>query len=116
MRWNFFRVKSNFVLQFVSRFQVMDMCWLDDQFIVSGSKDAKMALWRITEDQYDSSEDNKESCPSYAYESPLVVKECRSAQKVGLTLQTVVSEMTFFFLLSFRYDRCASTKSTKKLQ
>ncbi|XP_037041428.1 DDB1- and CUL4-associated factor 12 isoform X2 [Bradysia coprophila] len=61
---------------------VMDMCWLDDQFIVSGSKDAKMALWRITEDQYDTYEDNKESCPSYAYEAPLVVKECRSAQKI----------------------------------
>lgn len=59
------------------------MCWLDDQFIVSGSKDAKMALWRINEDQCDTDEENTETCPSYAHVSPLVVKECRSAQKVS---------------------------------
>jgi DDB1- and CUL4-associated factor 12 len=63
---------------------------LDDQFIVSGSKDAKMALWRISDEQYDTAEVNKESCPSYAYEAPLVVKECRSAQKVSGTLTTLL--------------------------
>ena len=29
---------------------VYDMCWLDDQFLVSGSKDSKMALWQIDND------------------------------------------------------------------
>jgi WD repeat-containing protein 40A len=26
------------------------MCWLDDEFLVSGSKDTKMALWQIDSD------------------------------------------------------------------
>lgn len=64
--------------------QVMDMCWLDDQFIVSGSKDAKMALWRINDDdQPDAVEGEPEKCPTYAHISPLAVKDCRSAQKVN---------------------------------
>lgn len=66
---------------------VMDMCWLDDQFIVSGSKDAKMALWRInTDDPDDSEQAAQEACPSYAHISPLAIKECRAAQKVILLL------------------------------
>lgn len=61
----------------------MDMCWLDDQFIVSGSKDAKMALWRINDDIIDGDEDaNEEKCPTYAHISALSVKECRAAQKI----------------------------------
>lgn len=66
--------------------QVMDMCWLDDQFIVSGSKDAKMALWRINDDNDDDEPDAvdgaPEKCPTYAHINPLSVKDCRSAQKV----------------------------------
>lgn len=61
---------------------VMDMCWLDDQFIVSGSKDAKMALWRISEEQETTTDDNGETCPTYAHIVPLVTKECKAAQKV----------------------------------
>lgn len=26
------------------------MCWLDDEFLVSGSRDTKLALWRIDND------------------------------------------------------------------
>lgn len=62
---------------------VMDMCWLDDQFIVSGSKDAKMALWRISDDILDGEDDaGEEKCPTYAHISALAVKECRAAQKI----------------------------------
>lgn len=39
---------------------VMDLCWMDDQFLVSGSKDAKMALWRISEDIFDLDADEEE--------------------------------------------------------
>lgn len=61
----------------------MDMCWLDDQFLVSGSKDAKMALWRINEDILDGDDDKSdEHCPTYAHVSALAVKECRAAQKI----------------------------------
>lgn len=61
---------------------VMDMCWLDDQFLVSGSKDAKMALWRINDDVVETYDKNGERCPTYSRISALAVKECRSAQKI----------------------------------
>lgn len=94
---------------------VMDQCWLDDQFLVSGSKDAKMALWRISEDVYDvdavddalqaadrdtivgqrttggsavaaATAGTSSSVPSYVNISPVSVKDCRAAQKVGVHL------------------------------
>lgn len=65
---------------------VFDMCWLDDQFLVSGSRDTKLALWRINEDIIDFPEkkdkESEEACPSYAHVSPVIVKEVRSAQKI----------------------------------
>uniref|UniRef100_T1GZ86 DDB1- and CUL4-associated factor 12 beta-propeller domain-containing protein n=1 Tax=Megaselia scalaris TaxID=36166 RepID=T1GZ86_MEGSC len=32
---------------------IMGLTWLDDQFLVSGSKDSKLSLWRINEDYMD---------------------------------------------------------------
>lgn len=54
------------------------MCWLDDQFLVSGSRDTRMALWRVQLDEFDS----KEEVPTYKHVQALTVKECKSAQKV----------------------------------
>lgn len=65
----------------------MDVCWLDDQFLVSGSRDAKMALWRVSDDILEDNyckKDDEDSCPTYSHISPLIVKECRTAQKVLL--------------------------------
>lgn len=64
--------------------KVTDLCWLDDQFLVSGSKDSKMALWRINEDMVESDDEKttEETCPTYARVSALAVKECRAAQKI----------------------------------
>ncbi|XP_052865684.1 DDB1- and CUL4-associated factor 12 homolog [Anopheles cruzii] len=63
---------------------VFDMCWLDDQFLVSGSRDTKLALWRVNEDLMDFPE--KKGCeqdvPRYAHISPVSVKDCRGAQKI----------------------------------
>lgn len=62
---------------------IMDMCWLDDQFLVSGSKDAKMALWRISEDKIDAPEKcDDEACPTPERISAFSLKECRAAQKI----------------------------------
>lgn len=58
---------------------VFDMCWLDDQFLVSGSRDATMALWKI--DDPDCNEDGA-GIPSYSSVQALTIKECKSAQKV----------------------------------
>ncbi|XP_018323338.1 DDB1- and CUL4-associated factor 12 [Agrilus planipennis] len=57
---------------------VFDLCWLDDEFLVSGSRDSKVALWRITSDMLE----NKHEIPSYHHVSAVAVKECRNAQKV----------------------------------
>ncbi|KAF9793806.1 hypothetical protein SFRURICE_010354 [Spodoptera frugiperda] len=54
--------------------QILDMCWLDDEFLVTGSRDSKLALWRAPS-----------AAPrhhSHHYVAPLAIKECRSGQKV----------------------------------
>lgn len=57
---------------------VYDVCWLDDQFLVSGSKDNKLGLWKIV-DEYD--EDAKIETPNYEYVSASTIKACKSASK-----------------------------------
>lgn len=61
---------------------IMDICWLDDQFLVSGSKDSKMSLWRINEDLMEFPDGGEESCPTYANVSPVCVKDCHQSQRI----------------------------------
>uniref|UniRef100_A0A1A9WJC9 DDB1- and CUL4-associated factor 12 beta-propeller domain-containing protein n=1 Tax=Glossina brevipalpis TaxID=37001 RepID=A0A1A9WJC9_9MUSC len=61
---------------------IMGMCWLDDQFLVSGSKDSRLALWRINEDYMDFPDGGKESCPTFATINPLSIRDCRTAQRI----------------------------------
>ncbi|XP_019761235.1 DDB1- and CUL4-associated factor 12 homolog isoform X2 [Dendroctonus ponderosae] len=56
---------------------VFDACWLDDEFLVSGSRDTKLALWRITEDVLEA----KSETPTHKTILPVVLKDCRNAQK-----------------------------------
>lgn len=65
---------------------IMGMCWLDDQFLVSGSKDSRMALWRINEDHMEFPDGGEEACPTFATIHPLSVKEVRTAQRVSLVM------------------------------
>ncbi|KAF2354515.1 WD40-repeat-containing domain [Trinorchestia longiramus] len=68
---------------------ILDLCWLDDNFLVSGGMDRRMALWRI--DGYDhrsvfseSIVDDKppeEVSPLQAI-APLRIKKCFGADKV----------------------------------
>lgn len=55
------------------------MCWLDDEFLVSGSRDTKMALWRITPDMLE----NKQEVPRHRHISAISVKDCQNSQKVS---------------------------------
>lgn len=68
---------------------VFDMCWLDDQFLVSGSRDTRMALWKITDDLI-----NRLEVPTYQHISAVSVKECRNSQKVrALTFNKTYDEV-----------------------
>ncbi|XP_021202925.2 DDB1- and CUL4-associated factor 12 homolog isoform X2 [Bombyx mori] len=54
---------------------ILDMCWLDDEFVVTGSRDNKLALWRAP------------AAPPprahlHHYVHPHAVRECRSGLKV----------------------------------
>ncbi|XP_065172697.1 DDB1- and CUL4-associated factor 12 homolog [Atheta coriaria] len=54
------------------------MCWLDDEYLVSGSRDTKMALWRVPPDIVD----QKSEIPQHRTVLPVHVKECKTAAKV----------------------------------
>ncbi|KAL1508941.1 hypothetical protein ABEB36_003755 [Hypothenemus hampei] len=57
---------------------IFDMCWLDDEFLVTGSKDTKLALWRITDDVLDA----KSEVLTHKIISPESTKNCRNAQNI----------------------------------
>ncbi|KAL1117822.1 hypothetical protein AAG570_004137 [Ranatra chinensis] len=58
---------------------VFDVCWLDDRFLASGSRDTRLALWRLADDDDCPPTD---PMPSYRHITPLDIKECKYAQKV----------------------------------
>jgi len=59
---------------------IFDMTWLDDQFLVSGSRDGSLALWRITDDIVD--QVTSSDVPSFVYSRPLIKKPCKTADRV----------------------------------
>lgn len=77
---------------------IMGICWLDDQFLVSGSKDSRMSLWRINEDNMHFPDGGKESCPTFATINPLCIRDCRTAQRVNIILHIFSNINTFLFM------------------
>ena len=74
---------------------IFDQTWLDDQFLVSGSRDGSLALWRVTDDMIGEAEKSNDETeddvteqvtsadhPSYHYAKPLMVKKCKQADRV----------------------------------
>lgn len=62
---------------------IFDICWLDDEFVVTGSRDSKLGLWKIdTRDDEPTSPLSSLQVPEYSIKSPLMVKECDDARKV----------------------------------
>ncbi|XP_022919701.1 DDB1- and CUL4-associated factor 12 homolog [Onthophagus taurus] len=89
---------------------VFDMCWLDDEFLVSGSRDTKMALWRVTNDMIDC----KEEIPTYKHVSALSVKECRTSQKVrALSFNKTYQEIAALSLNGYIHIWCAESFKQK---
>ncbi|XP_076305320.1 DDB1- and CUL4-associated factor 12 homolog isoform X1 [Tachypleus tridentatus] len=63
---------------------IFDIKWLDDQFFVSGSRDTKLALWRVKDNEI--YQNNEENLPKYHIIHPLTIKTCKSADKVRALL------------------------------
>lgn len=93
---------------------IFDLAWLDDQFLVSGSRDTKLGLWRVSDDVLNGPDEGEETCPSYVHITPVSVKDCRSAQKIRalcfnkeykeialLSLNGYVSENLILFNFTF---------------
>lgn len=59
---------------------IFDMCWLDDQFLVSGSRDTHLALWKVDDDSERAGEAG--GLPNYHQIRPVRVKKCNGAEKV----------------------------------
>ncbi|CAB3366768.1 Hypothetical predicted protein [Cloeon dipterum] len=80
---------------------VFDMCWLDDQFLVSGSRDTRIALWRIR-DELPVKEAEATDVPNYKTIVPVSVKDCKSAQKVrAITYNKAFEEVAALSLNGF---------------
>jgi DDB1- and CUL4-associated factor 12 len=80
---------------------VFDMCWLDDQFLVSGSRDTRIALWRINEESFEK-EPGTAEVPNYKTIRAVSIKECKSAQKVrALTYNKAFEEVAALSLNGF---------------
>ncbi len=56
------------------------MTWIDDQFVVSGSRDGSVALWRVTDEMLE--EVTRADIPSYLFCRPLMKKQCKAADRV----------------------------------
>lgn len=78
------------------------MCWLDDEFLVSGSRDTRMALWRITPDMLES----RDEVPRHQYINAISVKDCKNAQKVSMKYyfsKTIFTRVLFYFKKNASY-------------
>jgi len=60
--------------------KIFDQTWLDDQFLVSGSRDGSIALWRITDEMID--QVTSTDVPSYQHMRPILHKKCKQADRV----------------------------------
>lgn len=66
-----------FLFQNAHKDWVFDFCWLDDEFLVSGSRDSKMALWRVVDDDIQAPD-----TPKYSHINPVSVKLCKGGHKI----------------------------------
>lgn len=66
-----------FFFQSAHKDWLFDFCWLDDQFVVSGSRDSKLGLWKVTDDEKWEPEK-----PNYSHISPLALKLCKQGHKI----------------------------------
>lgn len=68
---------------------IFDITWIDDEYLVTGSRDSKLALWRVEMAESDPAEistlpssSTGIPVPDYAITTPVVSRFCEKAQKV----------------------------------
>lgn len=61
---------------------ILDMCWLDDEYLVSGSTDGKLGLWKMDESKINNGDMVSMSDQTYGVLKPSKLKKCFGADKV----------------------------------
>eukprot|EP00094_Tigriopus_californicus_P013363 TCALIF_12924-PA protein Name:"Similar to DCAF12 DDB1- and CUL4-associated factor 12 (Homo sapiens)" AED:0.14 eAED:0.14 QI:5/1/1/1/1/1/4/329/320 len=59
---------------------IFDMTWIDDQFVVSGSRDGTISFWRVTDNLIE--EVTSAAIPTYKFIRPVRTKACKEADRV----------------------------------
>ncbi|RVE45340.1 hypothetical protein evm_010045 [Chilo suppressalis] len=61
---------------------ILDMCWLDDEFLVTGSRDSKLALWRAPSAPPSAAPTASGAAPAphHDYVAPLALRDCRAGE------------------------------------
>ncbi|XP_059081720.1 DDB1- and CUL4-associated factor 12 homolog isoform X3 [Tigriopus californicus] len=59
---------------------IFDMTWIDDQFVVSGSRDGTISFWRVTDNLIE--EVTSAPIPTYKFIRPVKTKVCKEADRV----------------------------------
>ncbi|XP_046584894.1 DDB1- and CUL4-associated factor 12-like [Haliotis rubra] len=78
-----FGTKCNQVRLLGHKDWVFDLVWIDDEFVLSGSRDNNLALWKIDNcDDDRSSHINNLFIPEYSVKHPVTVQHCQKAEKV----------------------------------
>lgn len=82
---------------------VFDITWLDDEFLVTGSRDSTVALWRVNSSQQESLPRPQllpnSNYPSYYLMKPLTTKMCRNAEKIRALLFNDIYTVRLFIQL-----------------
>lgn len=78
---------------------IFDMTWLDDQFLISGSRDSSLALWRFNDTHHSFSKITESSLPNYEHINPLQTRICKNAEKIRALVFNQKSQVSLSFLL-----------------
>ncbi|KAK7477820.1 hypothetical protein BaRGS_00030898 [Batillaria attramentaria] len=95
---------------------IFDMEWIDDEFLVTGSRDSHIALWRI--DNVDESRTSRMSClyvPEYAIKKPLFSRPCEKATKVRALCVNRCRKIWSSRLTCARENVCMAVSEEKNL-
>jgi len=102
---------------------IFDIEWLDDEFLVTGSRDSQLCLWRVRDqdDAYIDPDSPDAHLPNYSSVKPVIAKKCANAEKVrALAYMETRSEVAALSLNArlhvFDINTFQQSTSCRKLQ